>query len=120
DDLAIDGFDSAIRSQDPKETGDSVNYRAQASFAFTQCLFRPFSLGQIDDECNGFTAAFFEQRDANKYRNSAAVFAKILLVERFRLISVLLWYVYRVRATPAGSTEPGGRGRKPSPRGHIL
>src|SRR6516165_3648518 len=81
EDLAIDGFDLTIRGQDPNQTGYPVDCRAQTSLAFTQRLLRPFALGQIEHECDALVAAFFEQRDANKYWNSAAVFAKIFLLE---------------------------------------
>src|SRR5215831_12865395 len=49
-----------------------------------QCLFRLFALSQIEHECNGFVAAFFEQRTANQHWNAGAVFAKILLLERLK------------------------------------
>src|SRR6516225_10132759 len=49
-----------------------------------QRLFCPFALGQIEHERNGFIAAFFEQRDADKHWNAAAILAKILLLERLK------------------------------------
>src|SRR6516165_12264219 len=80
-DLAIDGFELTIRGQDPNETRDIVNCRAQTSLAFTQCFFHPLALGQIEDERNDLVAAFFEQGEADKHRNAAAIFSKILLLE---------------------------------------
>src|SRR5262245_47885273 len=84
EDLAIDGFDLTIRGQDPNQPGYPVDCRAQTSLAFTQRLLCPLALGQIEDERNRLLAAFFEQRAPNEYRNSAAVFANILLLERLK------------------------------------
>src|SRR6516165_3275867 len=80
-DLAIDGFELTIRGQDPNETRDPVNCRAQTSLAFTQRLLRTFALGQIEDERKALITSFFERCDANKHRHATAVFSKILLLE---------------------------------------
>src|SRR6516165_11234040 len=82
EDLAIDGFELTIRGQDANETGYPVNCRARLSFAFTQCLFGPLTLGQIDHERNSLVATFFKQRATNKHGNAATIFAEILLFER--------------------------------------
>src|SRR6516162_5706061 len=81
EELAIDGFDLAIRGEDPNETGYPVNCRAQASLAFTQRLLRTFALGQIEYERNDLVTSFLEQRCANKHRHATAVISKILLLE---------------------------------------
>src|SRR6516162_1245151 len=80
-DLAIDGFDVTVRRQDPNETRDPVNCRAQTSLAFTQRLLRTFALGQIEDEREALVTSFLERCDANKHGHTTAVFSKILLLE---------------------------------------
>src|SRR5215469_8905788 len=81
EDLAIDGFDLTIRGQDPNETRDPVNCRAQTSLAVTQRLLRTFALGQIEDECDALVTSLLERCDANKHRHTTTVFSKILLLE---------------------------------------
>jgi hypothetical protein len=44
-------------------------------------LFRPFALGQIEDERDALVTAFFKQRAANKYGQATATFAEILLLD---------------------------------------
>src|SRR6516165_1007528 len=82
--LAIDRFELTIRGQDRNETGYSVNCRAQTSLGLTQRLFRPLALRQIEHEGDALVAAFFEHRDADEHGNAAAIFAKILLLERLK------------------------------------
>src|SRR5215470_19119650 len=81
DDLAIGGFDLAIRGQDPNAPGYPVNDRTQTSLAFTQRLLRTFALGQIENERDALVTSFLERCDTNKHRNATAVFSKILLLE---------------------------------------
>src|SRR5262249_5188637 len=55
-DLAVHGFERTARSEDPDETGYSVDCRARSSLALTQGLLCAFLLGQIENERNPLIA----------------------------------------------------------------
>src|SRR5215472_16959583 len=81
EDLAVHGFDVAVRGQDPNETRYPVNRRAQTLLAFTERLVRTFALGQIEHESDTLILSILEARRADQYGQAAAVFPKILLLE---------------------------------------
>jgi len=55
---------------------------AKALLALPQGLFRPLSLGQIDDEADALLPLFVERGHADQHGDALAVLAEILLLER--------------------------------------
>src|SRR5262245_43169997 len=84
EDLAIYGFDLAIRGQDGNGTRYPIDCRAQTSLAFTQRLLGAFPLAQIEDERDALVALFVECRRADQHGHTAAVLAQVLLLEGLR------------------------------------
>ena len=80
-DLTIYGFEVTVRGQDRNEARYPVNRRAQTSLAFAERLLGTLAFGQIEHECEALVTSFLEHRGANKHRDAAAVFPKILLLE---------------------------------------
>src|SRR6202011_5296986 len=55
----------------------------QVRLRLAQVLLRPLALGQSERKGNALVSAFVEGRSAEKHGHAAAVFAKVLLLERF-------------------------------------
>jgi hypothetical protein len=56
----------------------------ESRLQFTEPLFGPFALGQIEHKRDALVAALLKQRATNQHRHATTIFAKILFLDRMK------------------------------------